>query len=274
MSSNRSQPLSSLIGLLGVVAFLAITALAPFITPYSPYEIVGSAWEPGSSAHLLGTDNIGRDLLSRLLYGIRTTVTVSLVANLLAFAGGVTLGFVAAALSGWTDQILSRANELVMSIPTLIWALALLSMLPPSIEIIIAVIAVLESTRVFRVSRAVAEAIVVSDYIEAARLRGEGLRWIVFREILPNAWSPLLAEFGVRFSFVVLFISALSYLGLGIQPPTADLGGMIKENKDGIAFGIGAALLPGVTIVLLAISANLLVDWLSLRHRDMRGSGS
>ncbi|MDR0808989.1 MAG: ABC transporter permease [Gemmobacter sp.] len=270
MFDLRQLTPSGAIGLLGLTVFLVITAFAPLLAPYNPYDIVGGPWEPHSDAFLLGTDNIGRDLLSRLLHGIRTTVTVSLAANLLAFAIGITLGFIAAALSGWGDQLLSRANELIMSIPTLIWALALLSMLPPSIEILIAVIAVLESTRIFRISRAVAVNIVASDFVEASRLRGEGLGWLLFREILPNAWSPLMAEFGLRFSFVVLFISALSYLGLGIQPPAADLGGMIKDNKDGIAFGIGAAMVPGATIILLAVSANLFVDWLSQRRRDPR----
>jgi peptide/nickel transport system permease protein len=158
-----------------------------------------------------------------------------------------------------------------MSIPTLIFALVVLSVLPSRLYILILVMAVLEATRVFRVSRAVAADIAVMDFVEAAKLRGEGWNWIIFREILPNAASPLLAEFGLRFAFAVLFLSALSFLGLGIQPPAADWGGMVKDNKDGIVFGVGAALYPGAAIATLAISVNLVVDWLLNRTSSLKG---
>ncbi len=137
--------------------------------------------------------------------------------------------------------------------------------------VIVLVIALLDATRVFRVSRSIAADIVVMDYVEAAQLRGEKLVWIMAREILPNAISPLLAEISLRFVFAVLFLSTLSFLGLGIQPPTPDWGGMVKDNKDGIVFGVSAALIPGAMIAALSISVNLVADWILSHTTSLRG---
>lgn len=264
-------PISAAIGLVIVGFYLFIAIFAPLIAPYGETEIVGGVWLPPSSEFWLGTDSIGRDLMTRLIYGARTTIFIAAVSTTVAFLIGAILGFSAAVMRGWIDQVLSRFNDLLMSIPTLIFALVVLSVLPSKLYILILVMAVLESTRVFRVSRAVAADIAVMDYVEAARLRGEGWGWIISREILPNAASPLLAELGLRFAFAVLFLSALSFLGLGIQPPAADWGGMVKDNKDGIVFGIGAALLPGAAIASLAISVNLVVDWVLHRTTSLKG---
>ena len=198
-----------------------------------------------SATHLLGTDNLGRDLLSRMIYGARITLFIAVLATALSFSLGVILGFSAAVFGGWFDTLLSRFVDLLMSIPTLIFALVVLSVLPTNLVTLILVMGVLDSTRVYRLSRAVAVDINVMDFVEAAKLRGEGSGWIIFREILPNALSPLVSELGLRFIFAVLFLSTLSFLGLGVQPPDADWGGMVKENKDGIVFGIAAALIPG-----------------------------
>lgn len=264
-------PISAMIGLFGVGFYLFLAIFAPWIAPYGETEIVGAVWEQPSAEFWLGTDNLGRDLLTRLIYGAQTTILIAAISTITAFVLGALLGFLAAVMRGWVDQVLSRANDLLMSIPTLIFALVVLSVLPSELYILILVMAVLEATRVFRVSRAVAADIAVMDYVEAARLRGEGWGWIISREILPNAASPLLAEFGLRFAFAVLFLSALSFLGLGIQPPAADWGGMVKDNKDGIVFGIGAALIPGAAIATLAISVNLVVDWLLNRTSSLKG---
>ncbi|TIO03600.1 MAG: ABC transporter permease, partial [Mesorhizobium sp.] len=156
---------------------------------------------------------------------------------------------------------LSRLVDLLMSIPTLIMGLVVLSVLPSNLVTLILVMGILDSTRVYRLSRAVAVDINVMDYVEAAKLRGEASGWIIFREILPNALSPLVSELGLRFIYAVLFLSTLSFLGLGVQPPDADWGGMVKENKDGIVFGIPAALIPAAAIAALAISVNLVADW-------------
>lgn len=267
----RTIPLSAWIGLSGIALALFCALFAPYIAPYGETEVVGDVWEPMGSTFLLGTDNLGRDLLSRLIFGAQTTILVAACATLLSFSLGILLSFTAAVLRGWTDQALSRLNDLMMAIPTLIFALVVLAVLPQKLWILILVMAVLDSTRVFRLGRAVATDIVVMDFVEAARLRGEGTGWIIFRELLPNALSPLLAEFGLRFAFAVLFLSTLSFLGLGIQPPAADWGGMVKDNKDGIIFGIGAALIPGAAIALLAVSVNLVVDWLLNRTSSLKG---
>jgi peptide/nickel transport system permease protein len=184
-----------------------------------------------------------------MIFGARTTIFVAGAATVLAFTLGSVLGFAAAVFGGWVDQAMSRLVDLLMSIPTLIFALVVLSVMPVTLPILILVMGVLDSTRVYRLSRAVAVDINVMDFVEAARLRGEGRRWIIFREILPNALSPLVAELGLRFIFAILFISTLSFLGLGVQPPLADWGGIVRENREGIVYGIPAALVPAIAIV-------------------------
>jgi peptide/nickel transport system permease protein len=267
----RDIPLSAWFGLAGLAIALICALFAPWIAPYGENDIIAGIWEPGSDASWLGTDNLGRDLFSRLIYGARTTLFVALAASILSFALGIVLSFTAAVSGGLIDQLLSRLNDLMMSIPTLIFALVVLAVLPQNLAVLIAVMAVLDSTRVYRLGRAVALDVAVMDFVEAARLRGEGRLWIIFREILPNTLSPLLAEFGLRFAFAILFLSTLSFLGLGIQPPAADWGGMIKDNKDGIIFGISAALVPGGAIAVLAVCVNLVVDWLLKRTSSLRG---
>lgn len=264
-------PPSALLGLVLTALFLITAAFAPLLAPYGKTEIVGAVWEPMTSEHWLGTDNLGRDLLSRMIYGARTTIFIATMATVLSFTLGSILGFTAAVVGGWIDQLLSRFVDLLMSIPTLIFALVVLSVLPSTVLTLVVVMGVLDATRVYRLSRAVAVDINVMDYVEAARLRGEGQIWVIFREILPNALSPLVAELGLRFIFMVLFVSALSFLGLGIQPPEADWGGMVKENKDGIVFGIPAALIPAAAIAALAISVNLVADWILNRTTSLKG---
>jgi peptide/nickel transport system permease protein len=264
-------PLAAMIGLFFTGAYFLAAVFAGVISPYGMAEVVGDSWEPWSRAHWLGTDTIGRDLLSRMIWGGQTTIFVAAAATALSFITGSVLGFAAAVLGGWMDQLLSRTVDLVMSIPSLISALLILSVMPSSLFTLILVIGLLDCTRVFRLSRAVAVDITVMDYVEAARLRGEGTLWIIFREILPNALSPLVAEMGLRFIFAVLFISTLSFLGLGIQPPLADWGGIVKENKEGIVYGIPAALVPAVAIATLAISVNLVADWILNRTSSLKG---
>ncbi len=264
-------PLSALIGLFFTGLYFGAAIFAGWIAPYGMAEIVGDSWEPSSAAHWLGTDTIGRDLLSRMIWGGQTTIFVAACATLLSFGMGSVLGFFAAVKGGWVDQALSRLVDLMMSVPSLISALVVLSVLPVSLPVLIVVMGVLDSTRVFRLSRAVAVDITVMDYVEAARLRGERQLWIIFREILPNALSPLVAEMGLRFIFAVLFISTLSFLGLGVQPPLADWGGIVKENKEGIVYGIPAALIPAFAIATLAISVNLVADWVLNRTTSLKG---
>lgn len=271
MTFIRKVPLGALIGLFIVGLFFAIAIFAPFIAPYGQAEIVGDVWEPSSDKFWLGTDNIGRDLLTRMIYGGRTTIFIATVATIISFSVGAILAFSAVVIGGFYDMAMSRFVDLIMSIPGLIFALVVLSVVPSTLPVLILVMALLDSTRVYRLSRAVAEGINVMDYVEVARLRGEGTRWIVFHEILPNALSPLVAELGLRFIFMVLFLSTLSFLGLGVQPPATDWGGIVKENREGLVYGISAGLYPAVAIAALAISVNLVADWILTLTSSLKG---
>ncbi len=271
MLDIKRIPLGAWIGLILTACFLFAALFAPWVAPYGKAEIVGDVWAPSSAQFWLGTDNLGRDLLSRMIYGARTTIFIAVLATALSFSLGSILGFTAATVGGWFDTTMSRFVDLLMAIPTLIFALVVLSVLPSTIVTLILVMGILDATRVYRLSRAVAVDINVMDFVEAAKLRGEGKAWIIFREILPNALSPLVSELGLRFIYAVLFLSALSFLGLGVQPPDADWGGMVKENKDGIVFGIPAALIPAAAIAALAISVNLVADWVLNRTTDLKG---
>lgn len=252
-------------------AFIFIAVFGGLIAPYPLDAILGGVWEAPSSKFLLGTDSIGRDILSRLISGTQITIGVALAASMVSFGLGSFLGFFAASSGGWIDLLLSRLCDIMMAIPSLIVSLVALSVLPLNLTSLIFVVGVLDSTRVFRLARAVAIDIASMEYVEYARLRGEKQRWIVFQEILPNAISPMIAEFGLRFIFAILAISTLSFLGLGVQPPLADWGGMVKENKDGLTYGTAAALAPASAIAIFAIGVNVVVDWILSRTTSLRG---
>jgi len=257
-----SAPLSAKFGMLVVLIYSIVAIFAPFIAPYGEREILGRAFELWSDKYLLGTDNLGRDMLSRMIFGARNTIGLALSITILAFLLGSLTGMIAAALGGWVDQILSRIVDVLMSIPSLIFALLILSIFGTSVPYLIATITVIEATRVFRLARATAMNVVVMDYVEVARVRGEKLDWVIRKEILPNITAPLLAEFGLRFCFVFLFISALSFLGLGLQPPAADWGSMVRDNASLITFEDITPLLPAGAIALLTVAINFIVDWM------------
>ena len=256
-------PLSARLGLGLIAVYLGAALLAPLLAPYGETEVVGDVWEASSRSALLGTDQLGRDLLSRLLYGARNTVGVALVATLLAFVLGVVGGSAAALVGGWVDSLLNWLVEVLLALPSLIFALLLLSVLSPSVTTVVLVSALLSATRVFRLSRALALDMTAVEFVELARLRGEGWWWVVRSEIVPNTYGPLLAELGLRFCFVFLFISSLSFLGLGLQPPTADWGSMVRDNAGAMPFGLAAPFFPAAAIALLTVAVNLVVDWLA-----------
>ena len=244
-----------------VVSLFGLCAIfAPWLAPYGQSQIVGDVWEPLFGKFVFGTDQIGRDMLSMLIYGARNMIALALLTTVCAFGLGSLLGFLAATMRGWIDQVLSRFVDVIISIPTLIFALIVLSSTGTSVFALVTVIAIIYAMPVYRIARAVAMDIEVMDFVEAARLRGEGLWWIMRKEILPNALTPLAAEFGLRFCFVFLLISGLSFLGLGLQPPLADWGAMVRGNSDGIAWGYMHPLVPATCIALLTIGINLIVD--------------
>ena len=263
----RKSPATARFGMIIIAIYILVAIFAAWIAPYGEAEVFAQPYAPWGGEHLLGTDQIGRDIYSRMIYGARNTVGIALVTTILAFLIGGGLGLAAAINRSWLDQLLSRGVDVLMAIPSLIFALVLLSIFGSSAINLILIIAILDSTRVFRLTRSVAVNVVVMDYVEAARLRGEGLRWIMRREILPNILPPLVAEFGLRFCFVCLTIAALSFLGVGIQPPTADWGSMVRENASLIQFaqydlkaGL-TPLLPASAIALLTVAVNFVVDW-------------
>ena len=263
----KKAPPTAWFGMIVFFCYRFVALFAPWLAPFGEAEIFPVPFAPWDETHVFGTDQIGRDILSRLIYGARNTMGIALLTTLLSFLIGGALGLIAAIDRGLVDQVLGRAMDVLMAIPSLIFALMLLSIFGSTVTSLIIIIAVLDSTRVFRLTRSVAVGVVVMDYVEVARLRGEGLGWVMRREILPNVMPPLIAEFGLRFCFVFLTIAALSFLGLGIQPPTADWGSMVRENANLIqfaAYDIKAALtplLPATTIALLTIAVNFMVDW-------------
>ena len=290
----RAMPLTAAFGILVILIYAFVAIFAPLLAPYGQEQILsgvaanivpgGDPALGGDPAFPLGTDQIGRDILSRLIYGARNTVGIAFATTVLAFLLGASMGFLAATLGGWLDQLLSRAVDVLMAIPSLIFALLLMTVasvwaprtgIPLTIFMML-IIAVIDSTRVYRLARAVGQNIVVMDYIEAAKLRGEGLGYLVFKEILPNATAPLLAEFGLRFCFVFLTIAALSFLGVGIQPPLADWGTMVRDLGIFVnyaAFAPQAAtapLLAAGSIAMLTVGVNFVVDWMLHRSSGLK----
>ena len=272
----QKSPLTARFGMIVILIYALVGIFAPVLAPHGEAEVFASPYAPWSSEFIFGTDQIGRDIFSRMIFGARNTVGIAVATTLLAFLIGGSLGLAAAIDRGWIDQLLSRTVDVLMAIPSLIFALVLLSIFGSTVTNLILIIAVLDATRVFRLTRSVALNVVVMDFVEAARLRGEGLGWIMRREILPNILPPLIAEFGLRFCFVFLSIAALSFLGVGIQPPTADWGSMVRDNASLIQFAqydIKAGLtplLPAAAIALLTVAVNFVVDWFLHKTSGLR----
>jgi peptide/nickel transport system permease protein len=266
----KTAPLTAGFGMLVITIYIICAVFAPLIAPYGEAAILTSSYEPWTSTYLLGTDNLGRDVFSRLIYGARNTVGIAFLITALAFLMGTTAGIYAALKGGLIDQVMSRLVDVLMAIPSLIFSLLMLTIFGTSVISLVLVIAAIDSTRVFRLARSVAVNIVQLDYIEAAKLRGEKTSYLISREILPNAMAPLAAEFGLRFCFVFLMISALSFMGLGLQPPTADWGSMVRDNADLISFGDITPLIPAGAIALLTIAVNFVVDWLLHRASGLK----
>jgi peptide/nickel transport system permease protein len=254
----------SVIGLTLLSVQLFVALLGGWLAPQPPGAIVSSqSFATPGQVPPLGTDYLGRDLFSRLLHGAGYTLGLAAATTVLGFALGVFVGFAAAEAGGWVDVVISRGVDVLICFPPLLLALVVIATLGPSIMVLVVTVALIHATRVARVSRSMAMSILALDFVEVARARGEGFWWLITREIWPNTLGPLAAEFGLRMTQSVLFLSALSFLGLGIQPPLADWGLMVRENLSGLYYGILPALLPALAIVSLTIGVNLVVDWLT-----------
>ncbi|OMJ31565.1 DNA-directed RNA polymerase subunit alpha [Sphingomonas sp. Sph1(2015)] len=259
--------ISGRIGLALVMAWIVVALLGPGVAPHGVAEVVHvDVFDTVSRRFPLGTDYLGRDMLSRVLYGARYTVLIAFVATGIAAAAGILLGLAAAA-GGWVDIGLSRTFDIVIAIPSLMLALVVIAATGASIPVLIGTLALIYTPGAFRTARALAMGVMALDFVAAARARGERLPYIVVREALPNVTGPLAADFGLRFVFVVLLLSGLSFLGLGVQPPQADLGALVRENIAGLGFGAPAVLFPAVAIASLTIGMNLVIDSLPGRRR-------
>ena len=265
------------VGVVVLIFWAIIVVIGPMIAPYYEGDILDEElfmvpggdeypdtdFQPPSKIVYLGTDYLGRDTLSRILYGARTTIGISFIATLWAYVIGVTLGIAAAVGSKLLDMTLSRLNDAVLAIPSLMLALVMIAALGSTIPLLILLTGIIYAASVFRIARSLGQEVMVSDFVEAARVRGEGLWWIITREILPNIAMPLATDFGLRFVWIILFISALSFLGLGVQPPMSDWGSMVKENLPGLIYGSIAPIVPSLAIATLTISVNMIVDDIS-----------
>ena len=260
-------PISAWFGMAVLFVYFFAAIFAPLIAPHGEAEIFPVAYAPWGDGHIFGTDQIGRDIFSRIIYAARNTIGICLLATFIALGIGTVLGIIAALDRKYLDQLLSRIVDTLMAIPVMIFTFILLSVFGPTNFNLIVILGILESTRFFRISRSVAVGQVVLEYVEVARLRGENLPYIIFKEILPNIASPLIIEFGLRFIFIIFTISSLSFLGIGIQPPSADWASMVRENAILIQYaqydltaGL-TPLIPAFAIALLCVSINIVVDW-------------
>ena len=260
-------PISAWFGMAVLFVYFFAAIFAPLIAPHGEAEIFPVAYAPWGDGHIFGTDQIGRDIFSRIIYAARNTIGICLLATFIALGIGTVLGIIAALDRKYLDQLLSRIVDTLMAIPVMIFTFILLSVFGPTNFNLVVILGILESTRFFRISRSVAVGQVVLEYVEVARLRGENLPYIIFKEILPNIASPLIIEFGLRFIFIIFTISSLSFLGIGIQPPSADWASMVRENAILIQYaqydltaGL-TPLIPAFAIALLCVSINFVVDW-------------
>jgi peptide/nickel transport system permease protein len=261
--------LTGWISLIVILAWALIAILAPYVTPYGISDIVDTDYfGPMSLQFPLGTDYLGRDMLSRILFGARYTVGIALAATLIACSVGVTLGMAAAVTGGWFDTALSRFIDALSSIPSKLFALVAVAGVGSSIPVLMLILGIIYTPGSYRFARALAVNVNTADFVTVARIRGEKLSYLIRAEILPNIIGPVLADVGLRFVFIVLLLSGLSFLGLGVQPPEADWGSLVRENIGGLPFGSPAVMAPSFAIASLTIAVNMLIDNLPQKIRD------
>ncbi|AVS74878.1 ABC transporter permease [Paracidovorax cattleyae] len=260
---------------LPVLLFWMLAALAgPWLLGGTPTASGGrtDVFAPISAAHWLGTDYLGRDMLARVVNGARYTVGVALLATLLASGTGTVLALLAAAVGGRLDAVLSRVLDTLTAIPSKMFALIMVAGFGSSVAMLVATAAVIYVPGAYRIARSLAVNINALDYVVVARTRGEGTLYVMLREILPNILGPMLADLGLRFVYVVLLLASLSFLGLGIQPPEADWGSLVRENIGALPDGGAAVIAPAIAIASLTIAVNLFIDNLPGRAARERGA--
>jgi peptide/nickel transport system permease protein len=250
-------------GIIIVFICAAASVVGPMLAPYGVGKIVAGAYDAPGPDLILGSDALGRDVLSRLIHGARLTVGIAFASTTLGFLMGMGVGFTAAELKGRFDDVVTWAVDALLSFPPILFALIVIAGLSSDVWVLVMTIAIIQSSRVARVSRALGMNIAHLEFVEVARARGESLLSVLVREIWPSTVRPLGVEFGLRFTFSILFVSSLSFLGLGIQPPEADWGSLVRENMTALSIGnTWAILAPALAIGALAVGVNLIVDWL------------
>jgi peptide/nickel transport system permease protein len=248
------------VGIAIVAALVLIAVVGPIVAPHSPSEFVGPALTGPSSEARFGTDALGRDVLSRFLYGGRTVIALSALATIIGVSLGALIGTVAAYMGGWVDTVLMRGSDVILAFPQIVLVLLAVAGGGTRLWLIVVTVAVGHAPRTARVIRGAASEIVERDFVKAAEAMGEP-RWrVVSSGILPMVSSPLLVEFGLRMVYSIAIVAAISFLGFGLQPPAADWGLMINENRLGIVLQPWAVFLPVVAIALLTVGTNLITD--------------
>ena len=249
---------------LGIVGVVVLVALAgPVVAPYSPTEFVGIPNGAPSGKAVFGTDQLGRDVLSRFLHGGLSVLGLALASTVLGMVVGVVVGLIAAYARNWLDDVLMRTNDVLLAFPQIIFVLLAVSALGPKLWLIVLTVGLTHAPRVARVMRGAALEVVERDFVKSAEVVGER-RWrIIFSEMLPNVTSPLLVELGLRMTYSIGLVAGISFLGFGLQPPTADWGLMINENRLSVTVQPWAVMLPVLAIGLLTVGTNLVTDGLS-----------
>jgi len=247
---------------LAVLAFwVAVALFALFLSEHALGEMSDAGvFQAMSAQHWLGTDYLGRDMLIRIVAGTPYTIGVALVATLLACGAGAVLGLLAAVTGGWVDAVLSRVLDTLVSIPSKMFALVVIAGFGSSVPLLVAVAAIVYTPGCYRIIRSLAVNINAMDYVTVARARGERRGYIMRREVLPNITGPLLADMGLRFVYALRLLASLSFLGLGVQPPMADWGSLVRENLGALPMGGVAVLAPALAIATLTIAVNLVID--------------
>lgn len=268
----RRMPFGGAIGAAIVLFWVAMAVFGGAVAPYGAGEIVDmDVFLPVSAQFPYGTDYLGRDMLSRVLHGTRYTVGVALVAALIASGGGLLLGMCAAVWGGLVDGAISRALDTLISIPGKMFALVVVAAFGSSVPVLILMAGVIYTPGAYRIARSLAVTVNAQDFVTVAKARGEGTAYIAREEILPNIIGPVLADFGLRFVYIVLLLAGMSFLGLGVQPPNADWGSLVRENMAGLHEGAPAVLMPALAIASLTIGVNLAIDALSGGRRREEG---
>jgi len=248
------------LGLAIVVAIVAIALLGPLFAPHSPTSFVAPPFAPPSGVAALGADYLGRDVLSRFLWGGRSVLALSLLATVFGLVAGLSVGLVAAYRRDWLDDVLMRGMDILLAFPQIVFVLLLVSTIGPKLWLIVLTVGASHAPRVARVTRGAALDVVERDFVKSAEALGESQWRILASEILPNISSPLLVEFGLRLTYSIGLVAAVSFLGFGLQPPAADWGLMINENRIGLTIQPWTVVLPVAAIGLLTIGTNLVTD--------------